>query len=57
MEGGTKIFKARIVIDDGTDFILPIADADSFAHNLDKAISDFAAQGSPYTFGEKIDIK
>lgn len=57
VESGTKYYEALITTDENKIQTLPIADADSFVLNLDKAIGEFVAQGAPVSQLDKLDIK
>lgn len=57
IEGGVKNYEALITTDEGKSQILPIADADSFVLNLDKAIGDFIVQGAPLSEMNKLNIE
>lgn len=57
VESGTKYYEAVITTDENKIQTLPIADADSFVLNLDKAIEEFVAQGAPVSQLDKLDIK
>ena len=57
VESGVKHFEALVTTEDKKVHTLPIADADSFVFNLDHAIGEFAAQGSPINLSEKFTIE
>lgn len=57
IDSGVKHYEAIISTDDIKNQILPIANADSFVQNLDKAIGEFIAQGAAISEMDKFDIK
>lgn len=54
---GIKHYEAHIMTKDDKKLALPIADADVFVKNLDRAMEQYAAQGVRFPHGEKIDIE